>query len=52
MEYEGKSEIRISKSETNAKSEFFNVPNENLGMNFSLSCFGHLNFDHSDLFRT
>ena len=51
IEHGGKSEIRISKSETNSKFEFSNVPNENLRTNFSLSRFGHLNFDHSDLFR-
>jgi hypothetical protein len=44
-----KSEIRISKSETNSKCKFSNDPNENLRTNFSLSRFGHLNFDHSDL---
>jgi len=38
-----KSEIRISNIETNSKFEFSNVLN--------VPYFGHLNFDHSDLFR-
>jgi hypothetical protein len=49
MEHKNKSEIRISKSETNSKFEFSNVPNENLRTNFSLSRFGRLDFGHSDL---
>jgi hypothetical protein len=47
-----KSEIRISKSETNSKSEFLNVQNKYLRrQELSALRFGHLDFGDSDLFR-
>jgi hypothetical protein len=46
-----KFEIRSTKHETNSKFQFLNVQNRDGGEDLSISCFDHLNFGHSDLFR-
>gem|GEM_PF-3588939 len=41
----------VSKHETNSKFQCSNAQNRDIGKCLSISCFGHLDFDHSDLFR-
>ena len=46
-----KFEIRSTKHETNSKSQCSNAQNRDIGKCPSISCFGHLDLGHSDLFR-